>query len=439
MVSVIAKASKESHTTSATDQKMESKLNVCDLQAIYDAFSFEGKGYGNKLRLTKEQFAESMGLLISRGSRQEYKDLFSKIDITSDGFVDWDKFASYLLLEFYEQDNRQKILNVPQWKDLKSIKSPHKGNLQKIVFLKNISRYLSISREGLATLWGIDLKSHRIAKVSTESCRPKNFCVIDFAVMPNVNRVAVAFTSKEIAFCNLGIKMDLFCPIKLCDITDIPTSLNHWYKPDNPNEALLVWGDTRGYLNILFWAYATMALFEKPTNLSKQKEGKDKITVVLLFSQRETQWSQNNNDNICNDDGNRKCISLLHCWCKSSYKYAKYTSRNNLYSVELRMKAFSCLLVFYIILSSNCPGYGYRNKDPWWGRRRYRFDLAIASFVKSSNPGSVWFTPRGKYMYLNGSVSGLPRGKLLGVHIHQYGGLGNMCLEAGPHFNPFKQ
>ncbi|CAH8527455.1 unnamed protein product [Heterobilharzia americana] len=90
--------------------------------------------------------------------------------------------------------------------------------------------------------------------------------------MPNVNRVAVAFTSKEIAFCNLGIKMDLFCPIKLCDITDIPTSLNHWYKPDNPNEALLVWGDTRGYLNILFWAYATMALFEKPTNLSKQKE-----------------------------------------------------------------------------------------------------------------------------------------------------------------------
>ncbi|CAH8551596.1 unnamed protein product [Heterobilharzia americana] len=103
------------------------------------------------------------------------------------------------------------------------------------------------------------------------------------------------------------------------------------------------------------------------------------------------------------------------------------------------MKAFSCLLVFYIILSSNCPGYGYRNKDPWWGRRRYRFDLAIASFVKSSNPGSVWFTPRGKYMYLNGSVSGLPRGKLLGVHIHQYGGLGNMCLEAGPHFNPFKQ
>ncbi|CAH8848703.1 unnamed protein product [Trichobilharzia szidati] len=272
MASVITKGSKESHTTSATDQKIESKLNVRDLQAIYEAFSLKGNGYDNKLRLTKEQFVEAMSLLLSRGSRQEYKDLFDKIDITSDGFVDWDKFASHLLLEFYERDDRQKTLSIPQWRDMKSIKSPHKDNIQKIVFLRNMSRYLSISREGLAALWGIDLKPHGTAKVSTESCRPRDTFVTDFVVMPNINKVAIAFTSKEIAFCNLSVKMDLFCPIKLCGITHTPLCLDHWHKPENPNDALLAWGDTGGYLNVLFWTHASMALFDKPTNLSTEKE-----------------------------------------------------------------------------------------------------------------------------------------------------------------------
>ncbi|CAH8848773.1 unnamed protein product [Trichobilharzia szidati] len=44
------------------------------------------------------------------------------------------------------------------------------------------------------------------------------------------------------------------------------------HKPENPNDALLAWGDTGGYLNVLFWTHASMALFDKPTNLSTEKE-----------------------------------------------------------------------------------------------------------------------------------------------------------------------
>lgn len=35
--------------------------------------------------------------------------------------MDWDKFASHMLLEFYERDDRVKSTQVPQWKDLKSL------------------------------------------------------------------------------------------------------------------------------------------------------------------------------------------------------------------------------------------------------------------------------------------------------------------------------
>jgi len=52
----------------------------------------------------------------------QYEELFDKIDATKEGLVDWDKFASFILLNFYERDDRTKSTQVPQWKELRSIK-----------------------------------------------------------------------------------------------------------------------------------------------------------------------------------------------------------------------------------------------------------------------------------------------------------------------------
>ncbi|KAF7233512.1 hypothetical protein EG68_05686 [Paragonimus skrjabini miyazakii] len=272
MASIANRFSKESHTTSATEQKVESKLNVRDLEALQEGFSCAGQGYDNKLSLTKEQFVEALGLILSRGTRQEYNELFDKIDITGDGVVDWDKFASHLLLEFYEKDDRMKKLSVPQWKDLKTLNSPHKDVIQKMVFMKHMSRYLTVSKEGLVTMWGLDMKPQRSAKATTDACRPRDLWVTDFIVMSNINKVAIAFTSKEIAFCNISIKLELTCQTKLCDIIDTPICLDHWHNPDNPNETILAWGDVGGYLNALFWSQAGIALFEKPSIMVNERE-----------------------------------------------------------------------------------------------------------------------------------------------------------------------
>lgn len=58
----------------------------------------------------------------------QYAELFDKIDVTREGTVDWDKFASHMLLEFYEKDDRVKSTQVPQWKDLKHL--PRYGLVQ---------------------------------------------------------------------------------------------------------------------------------------------------------------------------------------------------------------------------------------------------------------------------------------------------------------------
>lgn len=36
--------------------------------------------------------------------------------------MDWDKFASFMLLNFYEQDDRTNSTQVPQWQELKYVK-----------------------------------------------------------------------------------------------------------------------------------------------------------------------------------------------------------------------------------------------------------------------------------------------------------------------------
>jgi len=52
----------------------------------------------------------------------QYGELFDKVDVTKEGSVDWDKLASYMLIKFYEQDDQVRSTQVPQWKDLQTLR-----------------------------------------------------------------------------------------------------------------------------------------------------------------------------------------------------------------------------------------------------------------------------------------------------------------------------
>ncbi|CAH8551579.1 unnamed protein product, partial [Heterobilharzia americana] len=69
--------------------------------------------------------------------------------------------------------------------------------------------------------------------------------------------------------------------------------------------------------------------------------------------------------------------------------------------------------------------------------RCHKTKYAIASFNASRYVGNVYFTVKGNQMSIKGEVRGLPSGRKLGVHIHEYGTIANGCNLAGPHFNPF--
>lgn len=53
-------------------------------------------------------------------------------------------------------------------------------------------------QEGCVSMWDQELKLQRMLKTGTDSCRSRDLWVTYFTILPNVNKVALCFTSKEI-------------------------------------------------------------------------------------------------------------------------------------------------------------------------------------------------------------------------------------------------
>ena len=69
-------------------------------------------GHERELSLDVDQFCEILSIVLNKGTREEYEDLFNKVDVGKEGYVDWDKFCSHMLLEYYEKDDRMKTTQV---------------------------------------------------------------------------------------------------------------------------------------------------------------------------------------------------------------------------------------------------------------------------------------------------------------------------------------
>ncbi|CAC5361029.1 unnamed protein product [Mytilus coruscus] len=131
--------------------KLENRLTMKDLNKLqrgfmsigthsqYDFEDFQSVTGGDgtqegKLILDREQFCDALSILLDKGTKEEYGELFDKIDVAREGTVDWDKLASHMLLEFTERDDKVKSTQVPQWKDLKTFQSPHKDIIRGFLY-----------------------------------------------------------------------------------------------------------------------------------------------------------------------------------------------------------------------------------------------------------------------------------------------------------------
>ncbi|XP_006774248.1 PREDICTED: WD repeat-containing protein 49 [Myotis davidii] len=234
--------------------------------------------------MSREEFMQRMTEIVGWGTKEEYGKLFDKVDVAQDGFINWDKLTSFMLLTLYENDERAKATAVPQWKDLKFLPVKHKDTIQKVIFLKNSSRYLTISKEGLLGIWEENLKLQETFPITSDATKLKHLWVTSLVSLENVNKIAVAFTRKEICFYDLLSKEQFPCQYKLQGLKGTPICMDYWYDPLDANKSILSFGDITGKVQAIVFTTALISLFERPASACENEEATVTINWAELLS-----------------------------------------------------------------------------------------------------------------------------------------------------------
>uniref|UniRef100_A0A670IEZ1 WD repeat domain 49 n=1 Tax=Podarcis muralis TaxID=64176 RepID=A0A670IEZ1_PODMU len=234
--------------------------------------------------ITREEFVDKMSTAVRQGTKEEYGELFDKIDLIRDGLIDWDKLTSFVLLELYERDERARRSVIPHWKDLRFLPLIHKDAVQSVTLLKSPISYLTVSRSGLLGCWGESLKLQRTLQITTEAVKPKDLWVTSLVALPNVNKVAVSFTSKEIYFAELNSKQGFSCQYRLQGFGGTVICMDYWYNPHDGNDAILTMGDVCGQVQAIVFNTALISLFERPSNSTEDENVTMTVTWQELVS-----------------------------------------------------------------------------------------------------------------------------------------------------------
>ncbi|XP_033618404.1 WD repeat-containing protein 49 [Fukomys damarensis] len=260
---------------------LENHLDVDDFVKIQGAFeSLEPRKINC---MSREEFMQKMAEIVGRGTQEEYGKLFDKVDVAQDGFINWDKLTSFILLSLYEKDEQTKATVVPRWKDLEFLQGKHKDTIQKVIFLKSSSRYITISKEGLLGIWGENLKLQETLPITSDATKLKHLWVTSLVSLENANKIAVAFTSKEICFYDL-LSKEFPCQYKLQGLKGTPICMDYWYNHLDANESVLSFGDITGKVQAVAFTAALISLFERPVTACEDEEATMTISWEELLS-----------------------------------------------------------------------------------------------------------------------------------------------------------
>ncbi|XP_038273565.1 WD repeat-containing protein 49 isoform X3 [Dermochelys coriacea] len=263
-------------------EQLENRLSIYDFMKMQEIFM--SPGLNGRVVMTREEFTEQMCAVIRPSTKEEFGEMFDKIDLTRDGIIDWDKVTSFMLLDLNEKDEQTRSSVIPQWKNLRLLSPIHKDIIQNVTFLKGSSCYLTASRNGLLGVWGENLKLQRTLQITTEAVKLKDLWVTTLVSLANVSKIAIAFTNKEICFYDLNSKQGLSCQYRLHGLQGTVICMDYWYNPHDGNEAILTLGDVSGQVQAISFTTALISLFERPTSSPEGEEATVTINWQELVS-----------------------------------------------------------------------------------------------------------------------------------------------------------
>ncbi|XP_048248360.1 WD repeat-containing protein on Y chromosome-like isoform X1 [Haliotis rufescens] len=220
-----------------------------------------------------EEFKNTISKVLETNEYDDYLErLFTKLDTSCDGYVDWDEFCTYLLLLYRENDYLRTKKEIPFLVEPKIRHAVHnrQETTTKIISVENPTRYLTISKEGGMSVWNSNISYERnyvIEDDTTETIGQKRrfkMWITDVVYMPNCHKIAIGSTSRDIRFYDVSTTQ-YFEEFHLFAMTDVPYCFDYWYDQKNPNNrSLLAFGVDSGDINLLYFNKPITQLFETP-------------------------------------------------------------------------------------------------------------------------------------------------------------------------------
>ncbi|KAM4565922.1 cilia- and flagella-associated protein 337-like [Odontesthes bonariensis] len=147
-----------------------------------------------------------------------------------------------------------------------------------VLYLQRSGQYLTVSKGGTVVLRdGEDLSVLHTHRLQNSTVTPKDLWVTDLVVLHNVQKIAVAFTCKEVGFYDTLSEQDFSCEFKLQGLSFVPWCLDYWMDPSHPDQAVLTIGDVGGQVSAILFTSAQISLFDR---LSRRSDS-DTQDIIL--------------------------------------------------------------------------------------------------------------------------------------------------------------
>ncbi|XP_030600579.1 WD repeat-containing protein 49 [Archocentrus centrarchus] len=255
--------------------QLESRMNAEDYRKLQNLF-LDSSGAPHSLSRT--QFIDLAWSSVGHGSKEEYGLLFDSVVLSQQHCgllldsdapkekerIDWGGLCSFLLLELSDKVKNSRTVSTPCWKTPRTFTCPHRDPVQKVLYLQSSRQYLTVSKGGNVGLRDAEdmslLHAHRL---QNSTVAPKDLWVTDVALLQNVEKIAVAFTSKEVCFYDIMCETTFSCKYKLQGLQFVPWCLDYWVDPSHPDQAVLTIGDIGGQVSALYFTSAQISLFER--------------------------------------------------------------------------------------------------------------------------------------------------------------------------------
>ncbi|XP_067286401.1 cilia- and flagella-associated protein 337 isoform X4 [Pseudorasbora parva] len=206
--------------------------------------------------------------------RSDVEELFNEMDISCDGRVGWQTFHNFLYQHYkHVIDTMQTCKTVPISQPLIHHCTYNKQEPIMRVLALNQSpsmRYVSVSKRGTLIVWNSHLNNIKPLEMCGDPFSKRQYrrrfqgWATDAVYMANVHKIAVATLSRGIHFFDVTTASG-FEQVHLFGLSHAATALCYWYDTEAPGEkCVLMWGDDKGSVNLLWFLQPFKGLFEMP-------------------------------------------------------------------------------------------------------------------------------------------------------------------------------